>query len=91
MEGDDASNLNSGKFVETLKGEASMLAPLTQVKKIEMMDKNRSVIILGLEEKVLTEVVEEKIAASLWEKLESMYTTKSLCHCWVRNNKSAHS
>lgn len=44
------------------------------------MVKVRSSIILCLEDKILRQVAEEKIATSIWAKLESLYRTKSLAH-----------
>ena len=66
--------------MEALKGEAAMLATLTQVQKGEMIDKAKSAIVLGLGDKVLRDVTREATAASMWAKLESLYMTKSLSH-----------
>ena len=45
-----------------------------------MVDKARSVIILCLRDKVLREVSREQTVVAMWEKLESLYMTKSLAH-----------
>ena len=68
------------KCVEALKGEAQMPAHLTPVEKTEMNDKAVSAIILCLGDKVLREVSRETTAVSMWNKLDSLYMTKSLAH-----------
>jgi len=66
------------KCVEALKGEAQMHTHLTPAKKIEKNDKAVSVIILCFGDKVLREVARETNAASMWNKIDSLYMTKSL-------------
>ena len=68
------------KCVEALKGEAQMPAHLTPAEKTEMNDKAVSAIILCLGDKVLREVARETIVVSMWNKLDSLYMTKSLTH-----------
>lgn len=68
------------KCVEALKGEAQMPTHLTPVEKAEMNDKAVSAIILCLGDKVLREVSRETTAVSMWNKLDSLYMTKSLAH-----------
>jgi len=68
------------KCVEALKGEAQMSAHLTLAEKTEMNDKAVSAIILCLGDKVLREVARETIVVSMWNKLDSLYMTKSLAH-----------
>lgn len=66
VESGDERNFNSTKCIEALKGETSMSAHLTKVEKKEMVDKARSIIILCLRNKIIREVVKEKISASMW-------------------------
>jgi len=63
--------LTQQKCVEALKGEAAMLASLTQAEKREMIDKAKNAIVLCLGDKVLRDVAREATAASMWAKLES--------------------
>jgi len=58
--------LTQQKCVEALKGEAAMLAHLTQAEKREMIDKAKSAIVLCLRDKVLRDVARETTAASMW-------------------------
>ena len=57
-----------------------MPAHLTPAKKTEMKDKAVSAIILCLGDKVLREVARETTAMFMWNKLDSLYMTKSLAH-----------
>lgn len=68
------------KCIVALKGEASMHVHLSKAKKIEMVDKDKSVIILCIRDKILKEVTRKKNVASMWAKHESVYITKSLAH-----------
>jgi len=68
------------KCVEALKGEAQLPAHLTPAEKTEMNDKAVSAIILCLGDKVLREVARDITAVSMWNKLDSLYMTKSLAH-----------
>jgi len=63
-----------------LKGEERMSESLSSKEKLEMIDRARSAIILCLGDKALREVAREKIAASMWLKLESLYMTESLAN-----------
>ena len=49
-------------------------------KKQEIMEKAHSLIILCLADNVLRDVAREKTAAGIWQKLESLYMTKSLAN-----------
>ncbi|KAL1564721.1 Integrase catalytic domain-containing protein [Salvia divinorum] len=49
-------------------------------KKVEIMERAHSAIILCLSDKVLREVSKETTAAGVWLKLESLYMTKSLAN-----------
>ena len=80
MEGKDGSNVNTPKVWESFKGEGVLPVTMSQAKKIEMVEKARSVIILCLGDKVLGDVAKEPTAASMWSKLKSLYMTKSLAH-----------
>ncbi|KAK9080130.1 hypothetical protein SSX86_001805 [Deinandra increscens subsp. villosa] len=64
--------------VEALKGENSKPADWSDGDWQEVLDKAHSSIILILGDRVLREVSKEKSAAALWNKLESLYMTKSL-------------
>lgn len=68
------------KSVEALKGEEHMHAHLIPTEKIEMNDKAISAIIMFLGYKVLREVERENIVVSMWNKLDSLYMTKSVTH-----------
>jgi hypothetical protein len=68
------------KCVEALMGEAQMSAHLRPAEKTEMNDKAVSAIILCLGDKGLREVARETIVVSMWNKLDSLYMTKSLAH-----------
>jgi len=68
------------KCEKALKGESALPVTMSQAKKIEMMDKARSAIVLCLGDKVLRDVAKEPTATSMWSKLESLYMTKSLVH-----------
>ena len=65
---------------EAIKGEERMSASLSQKEKTDMIEKARSAIILCLGDKALREVARERIAVTMWIKLESLYMTKSLAH-----------
>ena len=49
-------------------------------KKLEILKKSKSAIILNLDDKVLREVAREDSAASTWKKLGEPYMTKSLAN-----------
>lgn len=67
--------LTQQKCVVAMNGGASMLACLTQAKKIEMGDNVASVIILCHKDKVLSEFSMEKNMTSTWVKIELLYMT----------------
>jgi len=75
------------KCVEALKEEAHMPAHLTLAEKTEMNDKVVSVIILCLGDNVLRAVARETIDVSMWNKLDSLYMTKSLSHIQCLNQQ----
>lgn len=62
------TTLTNEKYVEALKGDAIIHKFLTQAKKIKMVDKALSTIILCLGDKFPREVSSEKIAATIWKK-----------------------
>jgi len=61
------------KCEKALKGEGALPVTMSQVEKIEMVDKARSAIVLCLGDKILREVAKKPTAASMWSKLESLY------------------
>uniref|UniRef100_A0A2N9JAK8 Uncharacterized protein n=1 Tax=Fagus sylvatica TaxID=28930 RepID=A0A2N9JAK8_FAGSY len=63
-------------LLRALKGKDSLLAQLSEEEKEDLLERAHSAIQLSLADEVLSEVVEEKIAARLWLKLESRYMTK---------------
>jgi len=54
------------KCEKALKGEGALLVTMTQAEKTKMVDKDRSVIVLCLNDKVLRDVEKEPTAASMW-------------------------
>ena len=68
------------KCEKALKDECALPVTMSQAKKIEMMDKARSAIVLCLRDKVLRDVAKEPTMTSMWSKLKSLYMTKSLAH-----------
>jgi len=65
---------------KALKRGERMLESLSSKEKSEMIDRARSAIILCLGDKALREVARERISASMWLKLESLYMTESLAN-----------
>ncbi|MCI02326.1 ubiquitin-protein ligase, partial [Trifolium medium] len=53
---------------------------MSPAEKSEMNDKAVSAIILCLEDKVLREVARETTIVAMWNKIGSLYMTKSLAH-----------
>ena len=51
-----------------------------EIKKLDMMDRAHSAIMLSLGDRVLREVCKEKTPSVVWSKLESIYMTKSLAN-----------
>lgn len=62
---------------DALKGENALSSKLSDVQKLEILEKAHSAIILCLTVKVLREVSRETTAAGVWAKLEQLYMTKS--------------
>ena len=67
-------------LVDALCGKSGLPAKLSPKKKTEIMEKAHSVIILYLGDRALREVAREKIAATIWTKLEKLYMTKSFAN-----------
>ena len=65
---------------EALEGESNMPPTLTHAEKKSMIKRAKSAIMLCLGDKSLKEVAKEKTVAGIWEKLESLYMTRSLAH-----------
>lgn len=63
---------------KALLGKEKMPSTMSADEKQEMDEKALAVIQLCLSNEVLREVIQEKTAATLWLKLESLYMTKSL-------------
>jgi len=61
-----------------LKGEGVLRITMSQAEKTEMVDKDRSAIVLCLGDKVLRDAAKEPTTTSMWSKLESLYMTESL-------------
>lgn len=55
-----------------------MNVSLTEKEKTIMIDKSHNVIILSISDKVILEVLKEKMVADVWSKLEGLYMTKYL-------------
>ena len=65
-------------LVKALGGESKLSPNLSEEQKEEMLDKAHSTLLLSLGDKVLRQVSKEESAAAVWNKLESLYMTKSL-------------
>ncbi|KAL8525585.1 hypothetical protein ACS0TY_014995 [Phlomoides rotata] len=65
-------------LASALKTDESEESSSTRAKKIEIMEKAHSAIILCLGDKPLREVSKEKTVIDVWKKLESLYQTKSV-------------
>ncbi|KHN13665.1 Retrovirus-related Pol polyprotein from transposon TNT 1-94, partial [Glycine soja] len=63
---------------DALQGASKLPSTLSDKEKKDLLSKAHSTIILSLGDEVLREVAEEKSAAGIWLKLESLYMTKSL-------------
>jgi len=66
VESEDATNLNSINVCKSFEGWGWMLVTLSQSKKIEMIDKTKSVVFLQFRDKVLREAVKYTTAATTW-------------------------
>lgn len=64
------------KLIDALKGEEC----LSKAENTKLMDEFKSITILFLGDKVQREVAKEQTTTATWEKLESLYMTKSLPH-----------
>lgn len=65
-------------LLKALNGKNALPEDLSDEQKDDMVDRAHSAIQLSLSDEVLREVADEKTAAGLWLKLESLYMTKSL-------------
>lgn len=72
MKGEDASRHSPTKLAEALKGEIEISTNMSQVDKIKIVDKERSVMILCLRNKILRDVAKEKIVVTMWARLTFM-------------------
>lgn len=63
------SILSQEKCFAALNGEVSIYAPLIEAEKTKMVAKAKNVIILCLKDKVIREIVRNKIAASIYTKI----------------------
>ena len=70
--------LTQNSLHQALLGTDKLSSTMDEVKKQEMDDKILASIQLCLSNEVLQEVMQEKIAKDLWDKLESLYVTKNL-------------
>ncbi|AES69155.1 hypothetical protein MTR_3g023190 [Medicago truncatula] len=57
-----------------------MSAKLTKAKKLKVTDKAKSVVVLCLGDKVLRDISRDATRASMWIRLELLYTAKHLTH-----------
>ncbi|KAL8542762.1 hypothetical protein ACS0TY_003589 [Phlomoides rotata] len=65
-------------LASALQPDAGAESSISREKKVEIMEKAHSAIILCLGDKPLREVSKEKTAIDVWKKLESLYQTKSV-------------
>ncbi|KAL8492683.1 hypothetical protein ACS0TY_024031 [Phlomoides rotata] len=65
-------------LASALKSDEGEESSTTGAKRIEILEKAHSAIILRLGDKPLREVSKEKTAIDVWRKLESLYQTKSV-------------
>ena len=65
-----------------LKKESELPNTMTEVEKQDVLNKDKSSLILGLGDKVLREVKKQKTAAEIWNRLDSSFNLKlSLIDC----------
>ena len=64
---------------DALKGMSGLPETMSDQDKKDLMQKAHSAIILGLGDKVLKKMLEERTTAGIWAKLESLYMTKITC------------
>ncbi|PHT55765.1 hypothetical protein CQW23_04251 [Capsicum baccatum] len=72
--------LTQNGLKKVLSGKSAKPATTTEEQWEEMDEKALSIIQLCLSREVLREVINEKTAAGIWSKLESLYMTKSLAN-----------
>ncbi|KAL8492128.1 hypothetical protein ACS0TY_023672 [Phlomoides rotata] len=65
-------------LASALKPDGGEESSISRERKVEIMEKAHSAIILYLGDKPLHEVSKEKTAIDVWKKLESLYQTKSV-------------
>ncbi|KAL8481169.1 hypothetical protein ACS0TY_027627 [Phlomoides rotata] len=65
-------------LASALQPDAGAESSISREKKVEIMEKAHSAIILCLGDKPLREVSKEKTAIDVWKKFESLYQTKSV-------------
>lgn len=65
---------------DALLGEKNLPSTMQEKKKIKLLEKAHSAIILSLGDTVLREVAKAESTAEVWLKLESLYMTKSLAN-----------
>ncbi|KAF7841267.1 Retrovirus-related Pol polyprotein from transposon TNT 1-94 [Senna tora] len=65
-------------LLKALEGKEALPTELSNQEKDDLLERALSTILLSLADDVLREVVDEKSAAGLWLKLETLYMTKSL-------------
>lgn len=78
MDNPDVGNLSATRMCKSIEGKGKYVFMLSQKEKGDMIDKDKSVIILCLGNKSLTKVAREKTTTEIWVKLESLYMTKLL-------------
>ncbi|KAF7817786.1 Retrovirus-related Pol polyprotein from transposon TNT 1-94 [Senna tora] len=65
-------------LLKALEGKEALPTELSNQEKDDLLERALSTILLSLADDVLREVADEKSAAGLWLKLETLYMTKSL-------------
>lgn len=65
-------------LAKALDDEDELPIIMEALERIELMEKIKSIILLNLTDKVLIEVTENKDAATLWTKLQTLYIKKGL-------------
>ncbi|TXG70535.1 hypothetical protein EZV62_005470 [Acer yangbiense] len=73
-----AASASKEKILKAIKGPDKLPDSLTVAQKDDMLEMALGTIILNLFDNVLREVNDETTASSVWNKLESLYLTKSL-------------
>ena len=70
--------LSQQKILKAIEGPEKLPDTLTVEQKDDMLEMALGTIILNLSDNILREVNDEKTACDVWNKLESLYLTKSL-------------